>query len=90
MTEDLPTPPLPDATAYTRVSDPALAKGTSRSATPPRSFVFSSVRCSSLITPSVTVTPVTPSTFSRAAVVSRVRVSLSGQAATVSRMVTAT
>ena len=62
VTDDLPTPPLPDATAYTRVSEPARAKGTSRSATPPRSLVFSSPRCSSLMTPSVTVTPVTPST----------------------------
>ena len=90
MTDDLPTPPLPEATAYTRVSEPARANGTSRSATPPRSMVFSSPRCSSLITPRVTVTPVTPSTAARAAVVSLVRVSLSGQAATVSRMVTAT
>ena len=32
VTEDLPTPPLPEATAYTRVSEPGLAKGTSRSA----------------------------------------------------------
>lgn len=31
VTEDLPTPPLPEATAYTRVSEPGLAKGTSRS-----------------------------------------------------------
>ena len=31
VTEDLPTPPLPDATAYTRVRLPGLAKGTSRS-----------------------------------------------------------
>ena len=36
------------------------------------------------------MTPVTPSTAASAAVVSLVRVSLSGQAATVSRMVTAT
>ena len=90
MTDDLPTPPLPDATAYTRVREPARANGTSRSATPPRSIVFSSARCSSLMTPSVTVTPVTPSTAASAFVVSLVRVSLSGHAATVSRMVTAT
>ncbi len=36
------------------------------------------------------MTPVTPGTLLRAAVVSLVRVSLSGQAATVSRIVTAT
>ena len=61
MTEDLPTPPLPDATAYTRVSEPARANGISRSAMPPRScWLAARARCSSLITPRVTVTPVTP------------------------------
>jgi hypothetical protein len=27
VTEDLPTPPLPEATAYTRVSEPLLGEG---------------------------------------------------------------
>ena len=39
VTEDLPTPPLPEATAYTRVSEPGWANGISRSAWPPRSAV---------------------------------------------------
>ena len=34
MTLDLPTPPLPEAIAYTRVSEPGLEKGISRSALP--------------------------------------------------------
>ena len=32
VTEDLPTPPLPEATAYTRVSEPGWANGMSGSA----------------------------------------------------------
>ena len=57
VTEDLPTPPLPEATAYTRVSEPGWANGISRSAAPPRSWVASSSRCSSLITSRSTSTP---------------------------------
>ena len=34
VTDDLPTPPLPDATANTRVSESARANGISRSASP--------------------------------------------------------
>src|SRR5215471_10813955 len=34
VTEDFPTPPLPEAMAKTRVSDPGLANGISRSTTP--------------------------------------------------------
>ena len=37
VTDDLPTPPLPEATAYTRVSEPGRANGISCSAGPPRS-----------------------------------------------------
>src|SRR5215471_1340880 len=83
VTEDLPTPPLPLATAYTWVSDDGCANGISRSWRPPRSRVWSSRRCSSLITSSVTVTPDTPGTAATAAVTSRVMVSRSGQPATV-------
>ena len=90
MIEDLPTPPLPDATAYTRVREPGFAKGISRSALPPRSCVRSAARCSSLITPSVTSTAVTPGTLASAAVVSLVSVSFMGQPETVSKIVTAT
>ena len=39
VTLDLPTPPLPEATAYTRVSEPGWANGITGSAVPPRSLV---------------------------------------------------
>ena len=39
---DLPTPPLPDATAYTRVSEPGWANGITGSAASPRSLRRSS------------------------------------------------
>lgn len=83
VTEDLPTPPLPEATAYTRVSEPGFANGTSRSALVPRSAAASSLRCSSLITSSATSTPVTPSTPETASVTRWVMVSRIGQPETV-------
>ena len=90
MTDDLPTPPLPEATAYTRVSDPGFAKGISRSVWPPRSWMRSAVRCSSLITSRVTSTAVTPATSRRAAVDSLVSVSFIGQPDTVRKIDRAT
>src|SRR5262245_17205808 len=84
VTEDLPTPPLPDATAYTRVSESGRENGISFSATPPRSWVCNSARCSGDITPSSTSTAVTPSIRETAAVTSRRSVSFIGQPATVS------
>ena len=83
VTEDLPTPPLPEATAYTRVSELGLLNGISFSATPPRSFVRRSARCCSLMTSRRTSTELTPSTRSSAAVVSWRSLSLSGQPGTV-------
>ncbi len=84
VSEDLPTPPLPDATAYTLVSEPGLANGISFSARAgPRSCSCSALRCSGLITSRSTRTPVTPSSGETAAVTSRVIVSRSGQPATV-------
>ena len=83
VTEDLPTPPLPLATAYTRVSEEGSANGMARSARPPRSRPCSSRRCSSLITSRCTSTPDTPGTAVTAAVTSLVMVSRSGQPATV-------
>src|SRR5262249_15427712 len=83
VTDDLPTPPLPLATANTRVRDEGSANGTTRSVRPPRSLPCSSRRCSSLITSRCTATPVTPGTADTAAVTSLVMVSRSGQAATV-------
>src|SRR5215831_10078586 len=83
VTDDLPTPPLPLAIAYTWVSDDGWANGISRSTRPPRSLVCSSRRCSSLITSRSTATAATPGTAATAAVTSRVMVSRSGQPATV-------
>ena len=46
VTDDLPTPPLPEATAYTRVSDPGWANGISALGACRRAaFLRSSVRC---------------------------------------------
>src|SRR5215813_9100518 len=83
VTDDLPTPPLPLATAKTRVRDDGSANGTTRSVRPPRSLPCSSRRCSSLITSRRTATPDTPGKADTAAVTSLVMVSRSGQAATV-------
>ena len=83
VTEDLPTPPLPLATANTLVSDVGWANGISFSGRPPRSLPWSSRRCSSLITSSSTRTRDTPASLLTAAVTSRVMVSRSGQPATV-------
>ena len=90
VTEDLPTPPFPLATAYTRVSEPGLANGISGSGLPPLSLPCRVLRCSSLITSSSTCTRVTPSSLPTAAVTSRVMVSRSGQPATVSQTSTRT
>jgi hypothetical protein len=90
VTEDLPTPPLPDAIANTLVSESARENGISFSATPPRSCVCRAARCSVDITPSSTSTPVTPSSALTAAIVSRRSVSFIGQPDTVSRIFTAT
>src|SRR5215470_17138598 len=83
VTDYLPTPPLPLATAYTWVSEAGWANGISRSTRPPRSRACSSRRCSSLITSRSTATADTPGTAATAAVTSRVMVSRSGQPATV-------
>src|SRR5665811_27774 len=85
VTVDLPTPPLPDAIAYTLVSEPACAKGLSRSVRPPRRTSCKPLRCSSVMTPISTVTTAAGATVATAAVMSRVSLSLSGQPETVSR-----
>src|SRR6266550_2091153 len=90
VTDDFPTPPLPDATAYTRVRDPGLANGISAAGASPRSFWRSSVRCASVITPRLTTAPVTPGIAETAAVTSRFNCSRIGQPATVSRTPTRT
>src|ERR671920_2526731 len=84
VTLDLPTPPLPDATAYTRVSEPGWAKGmTGSAASVPRTVLRSSARCSSLMTSRPTCTDVTPGTAETAVVTRLVIVSRIGQPATV-------
>src|ERR1700761_366470 len=54
VTLDFPTPPLPDATAYTRVSELGWANGMTGSGASPRNCLRSSVRCSSFITSRLT------------------------------------
>ena len=88
VSEDLPTPPLPDAMAYTRVREPGRAKGMSFAG--PWSSSRSAARWSSDITSSVTSTPATPGTAPTAVVTRSVIVSRIGQPPTVSRTVTAT
>src|SRR5215472_18711522 len=83
VTEDLPTPPLPLATAYTLVSDAGWANGITGSARPPRSWLCNAFRWSSLITSSSTWTPETPGSAVTASVTLEVMVSRIGQPATV-------
>src|SRR6266566_2519592 len=85
-----PTPPLPLATAYTRVSEDGWANGICGSGRPPRSCVCSARRCSSLITSSWTRTEDTPGSLPTAPVTSRVIFSRSGHPATVSHTSTST
>ena len=66
VTLDFPTPPLPEATAYTRVREPGWANGMTGSRESPRSCLRSSVRCSSFITSSVTLTAPVPGTSATA------------------------
>ena len=65
MTDDLPTPPLPLAMAYTLVSEPGWAKGISRWARPSLRISLRPARCSALITPRVRSTDMTPGTAER-------------------------
>src|SRR6478672_11382004 len=90
VTDDLPTPPLPLAIAYTLVSEPAWANGISRSARPLLRISLRPARCSAVITPRLRSTEVTPSTPVTAAVTSRLIVSLRGHPATVRSTWTAT
>ena len=82
VTEDLPTPPLPEAIAKTRMVVPGWAKGMTGSA-PPRSWSRSALRWASSITSVVTVTSSTPSSSATAAYVFCWRVSRIGQPAMV-------
>src|ERR671926_526805 len=84
VTLDLTTPPLPEATAYTRVSEPGWAKGmTGSAASLPRTVLRSSARCSSFMMSRPTWTAVTPGTAETAWVTRLVIVSRIGQQRTV-------
>ena len=91
VTLDLPTPPLPDATAITVVSEPAKKVGCCCwGAAPPRRVETSEARCSSLIGDRETSTRSTPSSGASASVTSLVIRSLSGQPSIVIRTWTRT
>ena len=83
VTVDFPTPPLPEATAYTRVSELGWANGMTGSRASPRNCLRSSVRCSSLITSSVTLTAPVPGTSATALATRSVISVFFGQAAVV-------
>ena len=86
MSEDLPTPPLPEAMAITRQSRGSLIV-LSRCGAPPRSFVVSACRSSGVITAKESEKPRTPGTSAKAASTWRSNESRSGQPATVSTIV---
>src|SRR6266508_6795197 len=92
VTDDLPTPPLPEATASTRVEESSPQKEIffCWAAWGPRRRVTIAWRCSSVITPRSTSTPVTPGSGETAAVTSLVIRSRRGQPATVSSTETVT
>ena len=90
VSDDLPTPPLPDAIAYTFVSEPGCENGMTGSPSPPRSCFLSRTRCSGLMTPISTDTDATPSTADAAAVTSSTIFALSGQPAVVRSIATVT
>ena len=88
--EDLPTPPLPEVTAMTRVSESGRAKRISRSGRPPLSFSRRAFFCSSFMTSMVTLTSVTPSRAPSTLWTSSEIVFRSGHPAVVRRIVTET
>jgi hypothetical protein len=93
VTDDLPTPPLPEATAITRVVESSPQNDgffSAACARPPRRRVTMAWRCSSVIVPRRTSTPVTPGMGETAAVTSLVMRSRRGQPAMVSSTSTIT
>ena len=86
---DFPTPPFPDAIPITRVSESGCAKGINFSR-PPRTIFLTLFLCSSVITPNVKSTEVTPSTLVIAVVTSLRNRSCIGQAEIVSKIVSDT
>jgi len=90
VTLDFPTPPLPDATAYTRVSELGWANGMTGSRASPRNCLRSSVRCSSFITSRRTFTAPVPGTSATASLTRSVISVFFGQLAVVRLIVTST
>ena len=86
---DLPTPPLPLATAITRVSRSSWMPFV-RSVTEPRSRAVSALRSSGVITPNSSETRCTPSTGASACATCCSKLERSGQPATVSAIPTVT
>ncbi len=87
--DDLPTPPLPEATAITRVVGSSWI-ALSSAGLPPRSFVVSAIRSSGLITSNSSFTEVTPSTAPTSRATCSWKELRSGQPTTVSAIVTDT
>ena len=85
--EDLPTPPLPEATASTRVLGESRIPFVS---TPPRSFVVSAARSSGDITSNWSVTCDTSGSVPTCSATCCSKLERSGQPATVSAIVTET
>ena len=83
VTEDLPTPPLPEETARMRVREPGSLKGIARR--PSRRRRVSSARCSSVIAEVSTRTSVSPGTVAAASAVSFSMRPRMGQPSIVSR-----
>ena len=86
---DFPTPPLPDATAITRVVGSSWIVPVS-ALLPPRSRVVSAERSSGLMTSKSSATDVTPSTMPTSRATCSWNEERSGQPATVSAIVTVT
>src|SRR5919202_2319751 len=89
VSDDLPTPPLPLATAITRV-ERSSEMPCVRSVTPPRSFVVSAAFSSGDMTSNSSATRATPPTGARARATCSSKLARSGQPATVSAIVTTT
>ena len=89
VSDDLPTPPLPLATAITRVLFETRIPFV-RSSTPPRSFVVSACFSSGLITSKASETDATPGTAPTSSCTWSWNDERSGQPATVRAIITAT
>ena len=87
VTVDLPTPPLPEATASTRV---VAGSWTPRTSAPPRSWVVSAARSSGDMTSNSSDTEPTPGNDATCSCTWSSKLERSGQPTTVSAIVTVT